>query len=239
LHFPLAPQAKAGDDSVSVGGILMATVEKTVLRGERRVVLSGISWQLYEQLRDNEDNWHVRMAYDKGRLELMSPSPDHEAIRILIGKMIAAFTEELGIPLRSLGSTTWRSNELGKGLEADESYYILNHSRVCQRRHVDLSVDPPPDLAIETEVSRSVVRRLRIYSALGIREIWRWRKSGLTTYSLSEDGKYLEREFSLNLPLLRVKDLAPFLDFELAADETAWIRRFRAWVRERFVTGNR
>jgi Uma2 family endonuclease len=189
----------------------MATIEQIALTGEDRVVLSGISWELYEQLRENEDNWHIRMAYDEGTLELMSPSPDHEAIKELIGE-----------------------SELAKGLEADGCFYILNHHRVCRRRHVDLTVDPPPDLAVETEVSRSAVPRLRIYSALGIPEIWRWRQSGLTAYSLGPDGKYIEREFSLNLPMLRVKELEPFLDFELSADETAWIRGFRAWVRERF-----
>jgi Uma2 family endonuclease len=214
----------------------MATVEQTVLRGERRIVLSGISWDLYEQLRENEENWHIRMAYDSGRLELMSPSQDHESIRVLIGQLIEAFTEEMGIRRRSLGSTTWKSAELAKGLEADECYYILNHHRVFQRRAIDLSVDPPPDLAVETEVSRSVVARLRIYAALGVPEIWRWRKKGLTAYSLESDRKYVEREFSLNLPMLRVKDLEPFLDFELTADEIAWIRKFRAWVRERFLT---
>jgi len=103
--------------------------------------------------------------------------------------------------------------------------------------HVDLAVDPPPDLAVETEISRSVVGRLRIYAALGVPEIWRWRKKGLTAYSLRADRKYVEREFSLNLPKLRVKELEPFLDFELAADQTAWMRKFRAWVRERFVAG--
>ena len=213
----------------------MATVEKVRLRGERRIVLSGISWELYERLRENEENWHVRMAYDDGRLELMSPSPDHEAIKELICDMVKAFTEELGIPQRSLGSTTWKRPELAKGLEPDGCFYILNHHRVCRRRHVDLAVDPPPDLAIETEVSRSVVARLRIYAALGVPEIWRWRKKALTAYSLGPDGKYVERDFSLNLPKLRVKELEPFLDFALAADQTAWIRNFRAWVRERFV----
>jgi Uma2 family endonuclease len=79
------------------------------------------------------------------------------------------------------------------------------------------------------------VPRLAIYAALGVPEIWRWRsKSGLTAYSLVPDGKYVEREYSVNLPSLRVKDLEPFLDFEQAADETAWIRKFRGWVRERF-----
>ncbi|HVA50269.1 MAG TPA: Uma2 family endonuclease [Pirellulales bacterium] len=213
----------------------MATAEKVRLRGEKRIVLSGISWELYEQLRDNEENWHVRMAYDEGRLELMSPSADHEAIKELICDMIKAFAEELGIPRRSLGNTTWKSGELAKGLEPDGCFYILNHHHVCHRRRIDLAVGPPPDLAVETAISRSVVPRLRIYAALGVPEIWRWRKNGLTAYSLGAEGKYVEREFSLNLPMLRVKDLEPFLDFELAADETAWIRNFRDWVRERFL----
>jgi Uma2 family endonuclease len=215
----------------------MATIEQVALTGERRIVLSGISWELYERLRENEDNWHVHMAYDEGRLELMSPSLDHEAIKKLIGQLIEAFTEEMDIPRRSLGSTTWKSQKLAMGLEADECYYILNHHRICHRRDIDLTIDPPPDLAVETEVSRSIVGRLHIYAALGVPEIWRWRKKALTAYSLGADGKYVEREFSLNLPALRVKDLEPFLTFELSADETAWIRKFRAWVRERFVAG--
>lgn len=213
----------------------MATAEKVVLRGEQRILLSGISWNLYEQLRENEENLHVRMAYDKGRLELMSPSEDHESIKELIGDLVKAFTEELRIPRRSLGSTTWKRGERDKGLEPDACFYILNHPRVRQRRPIDLAIDPPPDLAIETEISRTVVGRLRIYAALGVPEVWRWRRKGLTAYSLNKDGKYVECEFSLNLPMLRVKDLEPFLDLELAADETAWIRNFRDWVRERFL----
>lgn len=212
----------------------MATVEKVTLRGERRILLSGIPWTLYEQLRDNDENRHVRMAYDSGRLELMSPSEDHESIKELIGELIKAFTEELGIPRRSLGSTTWKRRDLDKGLEPDACFYILNHPRVRHRRPIDLAMDPPPDLAVETEISRTVVGRLRIYAALGVPEIWRWRRKGLTAYSLNQDRKYVERAFSLNLPMLRVKDLEPFLNFELAADETTWIRNFRAWVRERF-----
>jgi Uma2 family endonuclease len=215
----------------------MATVERTVLRGESRIVLSGIPWELYEHLRENEENWHVRMAYDEGRLELMSPSLGHERIKRLIGRMIESFTEELAIPAASCGSTTWKRLDLAKGLEADECYYILNQHRICGRTEITLSADPPPDLAIEAEVSRSALRRLRIYAAIGIPEVWRWRKKGLTAYSLGGDGKYVEREFSLNLPMLRVKDLEPFLDFHLAADETAWIRKYRSWVRERFLAG--
>lgn len=215
----------------------MATIEEVALTGEHRIVLSGVSWELYEQLRENEENRHVHMAYDDGVLELMSPSPDHEAISVLIGRMIEVCLEELSIPFRSLRCTTWKRPELAKGLEADECYYILNHHRVNKRRAVDLTIDPPPDLVVETEVSRSVVQKLRIYAALGVPEIWRLRTNGLTAYSLEKGGKYVEREFSLNLPMLRVKDLEPFLEFEVAADESAWVRGFRAWVRERFLPG--
>ncbi|HEX7377655.1 MAG TPA: Uma2 family endonuclease [Pirellulales bacterium] len=213
----------------------MATVEKTRLRGERRIVLSEIPWKLYEQLRENEENWHLHMTYDNGRLELMSPSPSHEVITKLLAQMVEAFTAELAIPRRSLRSNTWKRRELGKGCETDECYYILNHRRVKERLEVDLSVDPPPDLVVETEISRSSVSKLRVYAALGVPEIWRWRRNRLSAYSLEADGKYAEREHSLNLPMLRVKDPEPFLDFELAADESAWIRVFQAWVRERFV----
>jgi Uma2 family endonuclease len=204
---------------------------------EERVVLSGIPWEVYERLRDGEQNYHVRMTYDEGTLELMSPSPDHEFIKWLIGRMIEAFTEELDIPRRSRGATTWKRHELAKGLEADECYYILNQPRVSQRRMIDLAVDPPPDLAVEVEICRAAVSRLAIYTALKVPELWRWRKDALRAYSLEPDGQYVEREFSLNLPMLRPQDLEPFLDFELSANEISWIRGFRNWVRERFSEG--
>lgn len=124
----------------------MATIEKVVLRGERRITLSGISWDLYERLRENEQNWHVHMAYDTGRLELMSPSSDHEGMSKLIAQLIEAFTEEVGIPRRSLRSTTWKRRDLDKGLEADECYYILNHHRVRGRRQFDLVATRIPPL---------------------------------------------------------------------------------------------
>ncbi|HEX7375584.1 MAG TPA: Uma2 family endonuclease, partial [Pirellulales bacterium] len=108
--------------------------------------------------------------------------------------------------------------------------------RLLERHLVALRtvmVDPAPDLAVEVEISRGAVQRMPIYAALGVLEVWRWHHGELSTWVL-EDERYVEREFSLNLPMLRVKDLEPFLEFERAADETAWIRDFRAWVRANF-----
>lgn len=218
----------------------MATIEQQntlQLTGEKRVVLRGVSWELYEALRDIESSWHVRMTYDEGTLELMSPSEDHEWIKRLVGQMIEAITEELSIPRRSLSATTWKRRDLDKGLEADECYYLLSHTKIRTRRGIDLAVDPPPDLALEVDLRPSEINKARIYAALGVPEIWRWENEGLQAYALESNGQYIPRDYSLNLPMLRVKDLEQFLDFEQASDESAWIKVFRVWVRERFCAG--
>lgn len=215
----------------------MATVQNTVqqLATERRLVLHDVPWDAYVALRGIEANWHVRMTYDRGTLEMMVNSGMHENMKKLIGQLIEAFTAELRIPRRSLGEMTWQRRDLDKGLEADECYYILNQPLVSRRVEVDLERDPPPDLALEVVVSHGDVNKMAIYAALGVPEVWYWEDGDLQAYEL-EEGHYVEREMSPNLPRLRVKDLEQFLDPLQALDESAWINGFRAWVRERFDT---
>lgn len=211
----------------------MATVELQI-QPEQRLVLRGVPWETYVTLRDIECNNHVFMTYDQGTLELMSPSGQHDNVKTLLGQLVEAFTTELNIPRRSFGSTTWRKNELFKGLEADECYYIRNHRLVSLRAEVELGREPPPDLAIEVVVHHGDVNKMAIYAALGIGEVWYWHNGELLAYVL-EGGQYVAREMSWNLPMLRVKELERFLDVELALDESAWLNSFRAWVRERFA----
>ncbi len=205
------------------------------LAAEQRFVLRGVSWELYESLRAIDANHHVRMAYDEGSLEMMSPFPQRESIKNFIRRTIEAIAEELSVPIRSLSATTWKRRDVDKGLEADECYYIRNQHRVCDRLDVDLAIDPPPDLALEVEISHGDVDKLAIYAALGVPEVWHWQDDELRTLVLQEDNRYGPSEFSLNLPMLRVKDLEPFIEWPLAADESAWIRSFREWVRTKFL----
>lgn len=217
----------------------MATIEQSVqVAAENRFVLDGIPWEIYECLRENDENYRIRMTYDEGTLEFMSPSYRHESIKKLLARMVEAFTEELRIPLKSLGSMTCKQPEKLKALEPDECYYILNHHRIRGRKEIDLAVDPPPDLAIEVEIRPGAIEKIGIYSALGVAEVWHWHGESLRTLVLGADRQYVESEFSFNLPMLRVEDLEPFLDAELADDESQWILSFRDWVRERFVGRN-
>jgi Uma2 family endonuclease len=198
------------------------------------VLLRGIGWELYEQLRDIPDNWGKRMTYDQGDLEIMSPSARHEDFTRFLGRMLDVFTEELNIPIRSLRSTTWKDPRRTFGLEADECYYVQNEARVRHLEEFDLARDPPPDVVIEVEASRSAIGKLPLYAKLGVREVWRCTKGILGIFLLADDGQYVASEKSLNIPLLDPAELNRFLQARAATDETTWIRSFRAWVRETF-----
>lgn len=218
----------------------MATIEKpsgVALPSDDCVLLSGISWELYEQLRDIPDNWGKQMTYDRGRLEIMSPGIGHEHAKKALARMLEAFTEELNIRIRSLGETTWKDPGQKYGLEADECYYIENESRVRDLDEIDPKRDPPPDVAIEVERSRSVIRKLPLYAELGIPEVWRFDGRAVHILLLSAEAKYTESARSRNLPALPIAELNRFLKERATLDETTWIRSFRAWVRETFSTG--
>ncbi|HUY36143.1 MAG TPA: Uma2 family endonuclease [Pirellulales bacterium] len=213
----------------------MATVPKrTKVASRDRMVLHRIPWELYEALRDINDNGHVRMIYDRGRLELMSPSSKHERVKKRIGRLIELLTLDLRIPVYSLGETTWKQPRLKKAFEADECYYIRNEERVRGRLDFDLEVDPPPDLVVEIEVSRGATRRMRLYGSAGVPEVWRFQRGVLRAYERTATGEYIEREFSPNLPFLRVADLTPFLPAPLGENETARVVAFQDWARAKF-----
>ncbi|HZW30288.1 MAG TPA: Uma2 family endonuclease [Isosphaeraceae bacterium] len=198
---------------------------------EQRVVLRGIGWDGFETiLRVIGDQPGVRLSYDRGDLEFMSPSVDHEVFKKRFGRMIETLTMELDIPCEGAGSTTWKKQLEDKGLEADECYYLANSVRVAGRRKIDLNVDPPPDLAIEVEISRSALDRMAIYAALRVPEVWRFDGETLIVEVLQDDGTYAPQPTSPSLPFLPLDRLVDWLYAADSASQTTWIRQFRAWV---------
>ena len=200
------------------------------LQPEQRFVLHGVSWQTYDALLGDLEASAVRLTYDRGTLELMSPSQDHERFKTLIGRIIEMFTEEFDIPMQSGGSTTWCREDLDRGLEADECYYIQHEPRICDRDVIDLAVDPPPDLAVEVEISRSLLDKFAVYAALRVPEIWRYDGDSVRVFLLQSDGDYAESNHSLNLPQLARRQVAHFLALRAEKRETEWARVFRRWV---------
>ena len=194
------------------------------------VVLYPVSWPTYKALVAEVDCPGTRFTYDRGTLEIRSPSYRHERFKKLLCRMIHTLTEELWIPIRSDGSTTWMSDARQQGLEPDECYYVANEPRVRGRKEIDLAVDPPPDLAVEVEISARSIDKMPLYAALGVPEIWRYDGKTLQVEQLQPDGTYARRDRSTAFPFLPLEELARFLDRRDTTDETTWIRSFRTWV---------
>ena len=167
----------------------------------------------------------------------MTPSLDHERFRHLLGRVVDVVTEELLIPCISAGSTTWRREGLDRGLEPDECFYLANTGRVRGKK-IDLRVDPPPDLAIEIEISCSALGRMGIYAALGVPEVWRYDGETLQVERLQDDRTYATSDRSLSFPFLPLDDIVRFLQQGDAMDQGDWRRQFRAWVRDELVPSN-
>jgi Uma2 family endonuclease len=208
-----------------------STSEARKALGPARVLLRNISWTLYKQLRDDETNWGVRMAFDSGDLELMSPSQRLEEIGYRFELFMVALAQALGFKFAGMAHTTWENEVAEKAKEPDACYYIANFERI-RGKTVNLEVDPPPDLAVEVEVSRSAIKSLRIYGAIGVPEVWRFDGEDLTIHLRQADGTYIESDQSPALPFVRPEEVVFWLkrSFELG-DNMAWMTEVQDWAR--------
>jgi Uma2 family endonuclease len=201
------------------------------LDGIQHIVLENATWELYDQLLRETGDRPIRINYDQGRLEMMSPLPEHEEVKTLIHDLIKVLIEELDMEIKSLGSTTFRRREKATGLEPDQCYYFKNEKKMRGRKRLNLKKDPPPELVIEIDITHRSVEREPIYAALGVPEIWRWDGTKLECLGLSA-GVYRLRARSLVFPFLAPADLTRFIRMRTRTGETALIRKFRRWVRE-------
>lgn len=205
----------------------------TLPLAEQRTVLQNISWQTFEALlKETGGDRGSRFAYDCGTLEIMTPLYEHEGYKSNFGNFIVALAEELGIELKSAGSTTLKRRLTNRGIEPDNCYYIQNELAVRGKLKLDLETDPPPDLAIEIDITSSSVNKLGIYSALGITELWRYDGRNLRFYQLVEK-QYVEYEFSKAFPLVSVNEIKKFIEQSKTIGEIALLKSFRAWVRNK------
>ena len=199
---------------------------------EQRTVLNNVSWETFEALlKDTGEDRGSRFAYDCGTLEIMTPLFEHENPKSNFGNFIIALAEELNIEIRSAGSTTLKRKLNSRGIEPDNCYYIQNESRVRGRETLDLETDPPPDLAIEIDITSSSVNKFNIYSALGVPELWRYDGQNLKFYQLVE-RKYIECKFSIAFPIVSVNEMSRFIQQSKSMGEIALLKSFRAWVQE-------
>lgn len=204
---------------------------------EQHIVLSNVDWDTYITFSDRIGERNIRCNYNGVDLELMTISPEHERAKHLFPLLFSVLAEEMDIDLAGFGSMTCRREELDNGFEPDECYWIAHEAQVHGRDNIDLMRDPPPDLVVEVEMSRSFVDRLAIAARLGVPEVWRWDGETLRVMVLGPEGHYTESTSSLAFPFLPLGELPRFLQQGVRESEAKWLRSFRAWVREQMAGG--
>jgi len=201
-------------------------------RGAEPVVtLKGVSWQTFKTLlAEIGEDRACRMAYDQGVLEIRMPLEDHEVPKGMLESFIEAIADELEIEVKKVGALSLKRDDLTRFIEPDTCFYIQNESRVRGRR-INLEIDPPPDLAIESDYTSSSVDKQSIYAALGVPELWRYTRQTLQVYQLVE-GEYEPREQSITFPFLPVTEIPGFIEQSNIQGQRTAVRLFRQRIRE-------
>jgi Uma2 family endonuclease len=199
------------------------------------LLLSDVDWETYTRLlRAFAESPGVRLTYDRGELEIMAPLLRHDDDARFLGDVVHLVTLELGLPLHRGGSVTMRRRRKQRGIESDECFWIGNAHRMQGRRNLDLRRDPPPDLAIESDVTQSSLDRFGIYAVLRVPEIWRLTgRDALTFHVLGADGQYEIADNSLAIPLLTPAKVMEFLQLAReAVDQNSVSKQVIDWVRQ-------
>jgi len=200
---------------------------------EQRVILRGVSWGTYENLlSDHVDASAPRFTFDRGVLEIMSPSSEPEEYNRTLAMLVEVLAEELRIDIRNLGSTTFKREDLQRGFEADSSFYIQTAERMSGQSHVDPGVDPSPDLVIEVDITSTALSKFPVYAHFSVPEIWRY--DGKRVEILKLTGReYARSKTSAAFPEVGDVDLSNFLEQAKFLKRTAWLGMLRSWVREK------
>ena len=195
----------------------------------QKLLLHDVSWAEFEAILDElGEHRGTRIAYDNGVLEIMAPLPKHEADKEIIGDLLKSFLEELDIEFCTLGSTTFKNREMLKGIEPDQCFYIQNEPAIRGKKRLDLAVDPPPDLALEVDITSRP--HPETYAALGIPELWRRIGSRIRIYQLQGD-RYGEVDESPSFPGWPLASEIPrYLEQSRTEGRNKAMRAFRQWV---------
>lgn len=198
---------------------------------ENCIILRNVSWSTYQAIiADVGEDRAWRIAYDKGVLELRMPLQQHEVPNRLIARFIDTIADELEIEVMDVGALLLEREDLSRAIEPDSCFYIQNEA-VVRDKIIKLPNDPPPDLAIESDYTRSSLKKFTIYAALGVPELWRYTKESLQVYQLVE-GEYQRSDKSLAFPFLPLDEIPGFIEQSKVVGQRSAVRLFRERIRQ-------
>lgn len=210
---------------------MLLELQQIIVKPGQQMLLKDISWQHLENiLEELGEKRAARISYSHGWLEIMVPLPEHEKDKEIIGELVRILLDYLSIDFEPFGSTTLSQERMTQAVEPDACFYIQNQAAVIGKNRLDLTVDPPPDLAIEIDVTSRT--QFDNYQILGVPELWRYTQRGLQI-NLLQQGKYVESNFSPNFPNLPIIELVnEYVQQTLTIGRSQSIRAFRNWIKD-------
>lgn len=198
---------------------------------EQRFVFRNVDWPFYDRVLRAVGDRRVFVTYREGTLEMMTTSFEHDAYAEMLALLVRTCAQETGTPHKGAGSTTFRRRLADAGLEPDRCFYVQHVTAIRGKRTIDLDRDPPPDLAIEVEISRRLRERVRTYEALGVPELWRCDRRRVRMHRLGDAGRYVEVDRSIAFPVLAPAHVHRFLEMGWDVEEVEWVRAIQSWIR--------
>ncbi len=197
----------------------------------QQVLLKNVSWHEFERiLAELGERRAARISYSNGILEIMTPLPEHEDNKVIIGNFVEILLEELEIEFRNLGSTTFKNGKMKEAVEPDECFYIQNEVKIRGKKRIDLKIDPPPDLAIEIDITSRT--HFQNYQLLRVPELWRYNGKKLEINILDNEN-YVQSNTSRNFYQFSLIDTIPqYVEQSKVIGRNATMKAFRNWVKE-------
>ncbi|MFN6570575.1 Uma2 family endonuclease [Dendronalium sp. ChiSLP03b] len=208
---------------------MLLELQQIIVKPGQQMLLQNISWQQLENiLEELEGRSATRISYSYGWLEIMVPLPEHEKDKEIFGELVRILLDKRQIDFEPFGSTTLKNEQMRQAVEADTCFYIQNQAAVIGKNRIDLTVEPPPDLAIEIDITSRT--RFDNYEILGVPELWRYTQKGLEI-SLLQNGKYIKAQSSPNFPDIPIFELVnEYVQQCLTIGRSQAIRNFKNWV---------
>lgn len=207
---------------------------------EQIVCLHPVSWETFNHLLEElGEKRGQRLAYEDGILEIMSPLGEHESSNRFIESLIGVIADELTLNLKKIGALTLKSETQQKAVEPDSCYYINHEPQVRSKKNIDLTIDPPPDLVLEIDITSGSLNKLPIYASLNVPEIWHYDGYQVRIFALEKEGNnYQQVRESALFPFLNVSLIPNWLKRTLEIGETQTLKEFRQWLRDNIDRNN-
>ena len=211
--------------------MMQLALNQIIVPPGQTLLLTDISWPMFENiLEELGESRSARLSYNDGMVEIMAPLAVHEDGKEMIGDLVKVILEELDIEFRALGSTTFKNQNMAKAVEPDECFYIKHEATIRGKARIDLTIDPPPDLAIEIDITSHT--RFDNYEKLGIPELWQYDGQTLQIH-LWQNGQYIASKNSAIFPNIPVIDEIPYyMNESKIIGRNATMKKFRAWIQK-------